>query len=86
MDKILVIRLYFPLDALHVSDYISPSTGATLQAVHRIYRYMPIPHNLTVVWLYTIIGLAFFYITDIKSVYSAVRTDSLIVTQEYFTS
>ena len=28
--KILVIRLYFPLDALHVSDYIIPSSGATL--------------------------------------------------------
>ena len=25
-----VIRLYFPLDALHVSDYVSPSPGATL--------------------------------------------------------
>ena len=24
-----VIRLYSPLDALHVSDYISPSSGAT---------------------------------------------------------
>ena len=24
-----VIRLYFPLDSLHVSDYISPSSGAT---------------------------------------------------------
>ena len=30
MHKILVIRLYFPLDALHVSDCISPSSGATL--------------------------------------------------------
>ena len=29
MHKILVIRLYFPLNALHVSDYISPSSGAT---------------------------------------------------------
>ena len=29
MHKILVNRLYFPLDALHVSDYISPSSGAT---------------------------------------------------------
>ena len=29
MHKILVIRLYFPLDALHVSGYISPSSGAT---------------------------------------------------------
>ena len=29
MHKILVIKLYFPLDALHVSDYVSPSSGAT---------------------------------------------------------
>ena len=29
MHKILVIRLYFLLDAQHVSDYISPSSGAT---------------------------------------------------------
>ena len=29
MHKIRVIRPYFPLDALHVSDYISPSSGAT---------------------------------------------------------
>ena len=29
MHKIVVIRLYFPLDALHVSDYVSPSPGAT---------------------------------------------------------
>ena len=41
MHRILVIRLYFPLDALHVSDSISPSSGATLQAVHRIW-YMPV--------------------------------------------
>ena len=27
MHKILVIRLYFLLDAVHVSDYISPSSG-----------------------------------------------------------
>ena len=29
MHKILVIRLYFPLDALHVLDYVSPSSEAT---------------------------------------------------------
>ena len=29
MHKILEIRLYCPLDVLHVSDYISPSSGAT---------------------------------------------------------
>ena len=29
MHKILVIRLHFLLDALHVSDCISPSSGAT---------------------------------------------------------
>ena len=28
MHKILVIRLYFPLNALHVSGCISPSSGA----------------------------------------------------------
>ena len=27
MHRIPVIRLYFPLDALHVSDCISPSSG-----------------------------------------------------------
>ena len=41
MHKILVIRLYFPLDALHVSDCISPSSGVTFLAVHRIW-YMPV--------------------------------------------
>jgi hypothetical protein len=35
MHKILVIRIHFPLNALHVSDCISPSSGATC-------RYMPI--------------------------------------------
>ena len=29
MHRIPVIRLYFPLDALDVSDCISPSSGAT---------------------------------------------------------
>ena len=29
MHTILVIRLYVPFDALHVSDYISPTSGAT---------------------------------------------------------
>ena len=29
MHKILMIRLYFPLDTLHISDYVSPSSGAT---------------------------------------------------------
>ena len=29
MHKILTIRLYFPLDALRVSEYISPSSEAT---------------------------------------------------------
>ena len=46
MHKILAIRLCFPLDAVHVSDCISPSSGATLGAVYRIW-YMPVPY----VWL-----------------------------------
>ena len=43
MHKILVIRLHFPLDALHVSDCISPSSGATfykLYIVFGICRYI----------------------------------------------
>ena len=34
MQKNLVIRLYFLLDALHVSDYISPSSGATFYKLY----------------------------------------------------
>ena len=34
MHKILVIRLYFPLDALHVSDCISPSSGGTFYKLY----------------------------------------------------
>ena len=39
MHKILVIRLYFPLDALHVTDCISPSSGATFISCtsHSVY-------------------------------------------------
>ena len=42
MHKTLVIRLYFPLDALHVSDCISPSSGATFYTPYiafGIFRY-----------------------------------------------
>ena len=49
MHKIPVIRLYFPLDALHVSDYISPSSGTTFYKLYIafcIFRYMPVQsHN-----------------------------------------
>ena len=34
MHKILVIRLYFPLDSLHVSNYISPSSEATFYKLY----------------------------------------------------
>ena len=34
MHTILVIRLYFPLDALHVSDYVSSSSVASF---HKLY-------------------------------------------------
>ena len=36
MHKILVIRLYFPLDALHVSDYISLLCGYSHTITRRI--------------------------------------------------
>ena len=50
MHKILMIRLYFPLDALHVSDYISPSSGATFISCtsHLVYAGTI---RLAVVWL-----------------------------------
>ena len=50
MHKILVIRLYFQLDALHVSDYISPSSGATFISCtsHLVYAGTI---RLVVVWL-----------------------------------
>ena len=34
MYKILVIRLYFLLDALHDSDYVSPSSEATFYKLY----------------------------------------------------
>ena len=43
--QIRVIILYFSLDALHVSDCISPSSGATsykLYIAFGLCRYMPI--------------------------------------------
>ena len=45
MQKILVIRLYFLLDALHVSDCISPPPGVIfykLYVAFGICRYMPV--------------------------------------------
>ena len=49
-QKILVIRLYFPLDALHVSDYISPFSGAAFIRCtsHLVYADTIL---LAVVWL-----------------------------------
>ena len=49
MQKIVVIKLYFLLDSLHVSDCISPPSGATLSAVHRPVYAGTI--RLAVVWL-----------------------------------
>ena len=39
MHKILVIRLNFPLNALYVSDCVSPSSGATFMSCtsHLVY-------------------------------------------------
>ena len=34
MHNILVIRLYFPLDALHISHCISPASGATFYKLY----------------------------------------------------
>ena len=50
MHKILVIRLYFLLGVLHVSDYISTSSGATFLSCtsHLVYAGTI---RLAVVWL-----------------------------------
>ena len=50
MHKILVIRLYFPSDALLVSDYINPSSGATFIncTSHFVYACTV---RVAVVWL-----------------------------------
>ena len=50
MHKILVIRFYFLLDAVHVSDYISPSSGATFISCtsHLVYAGTI---RMAVVWL-----------------------------------
>ena len=47
MHKILVIRLYFLLDALHVSDCISPSSGATFISCtsHLVYAGICLYHT-----------------------------------------
>ena len=45
-----VIRLYIPLDALHVSDSVSPSSGVTFYVScisHLVYAGI----RLAVVWL-----------------------------------
>ena len=48
MHKILVIRLYFLLDALHVSDYISPSSGATFYKLYIAFgMWKPFRENFT---------------------------------------
>ena len=46
MHKILVIRLYFPLDALHVSNCITPSSGATFISCtsHLVYAKCDVQH------------------------------------------
>ena len=49
-QKILVIRLYFILDALCVSDYISPSSGATFISCTSYLVYAG-TIRVAVVWL-----------------------------------
>ena len=48
MLKIHVIKLCFPLDALHVSDYVSPSSGATFISCisHGMLWYRHIPNAM----------------------------------------
>ena len=45
MHKILVMRLYFLLDALNVSDYISPSSGTPYKLYMRCTAYKVAPDD-----------------------------------------
>ena len=47
MHRIPVIRFHFPLDALHVSDYVSPSSGATF---YKLYIAFAIATQQIDVW------------------------------------
>ena len=50
MHKILVIRLYFPLNAVHVSGDISPSSGATFISCTSHLVYTGICRYFRYVW------------------------------------
>ena len=47
MHKILVITLYFALDVLHVSDYISPSPGGTFYKLYIAFGIFSPSYNHT---------------------------------------
>ena len=52
MHKILVIGLYFPLDAVYVSDSVSPSSGATFYKPYIAFGICGnMPIRVAVVWL-----------------------------------
>ena len=58
MHRILVITPYFLLDALHVSDCISPSSGATFISCtsHLVSAYTGMGGRRS--WLYTTVQCA----------------------------
>ena len=64
MHRILVIRLYFLLDALHVSDYISPSSGATFIGCTSLLCGYSHKTAMYVTWYATSIGLVLCAQTD----------------------
>jgi hypothetical protein len=72
MHKILVIRLYFPLDALHISDYISPSGATSISCTSHLVYAGTI--RVAVVWLQPRIGMYQMRCT----VYKVVPDDGLI--------
>ena len=46
MHKILVIRLYFPLDALHVSDYFLDSFRKKITQISNFVKIRPMAAKL----------------------------------------
>ena len=72
--QISVIKLYFPLDALHVSDYISASSGATF---YKMYIVFGIFGYVWLLWGYSHIGI-YWHIPMRCTAYKVAPDDGLI--------
>ena len=66
MHKILVIGLYFLLDALHVSDCISPNSGETLTFLKPTGHVMRQQFNIQELYALPTLYLCVLYLSENK--------------------